>query len=376
MRFFQTLQADLRERQIFPAVVVLLVLAIGIPFAAPILLGKVTTPTPGTVVLPPIRPPAGVTPPQRELADLDTTPTPRAILRHGTEPDPFRELGSTGTKTTGSASGAKPAGSVSKPSGSTAATGGTSTTGAPTKGATSSTGAPVPKSTTKPAAGGSTGSSGPAQGSPTTGPASLKSDQAYTVDIDTKDANGVHTLTDVIRLAPLPAAQSPEVIYLGVVQGGKQAAFLFTNAIAVSSKEAAGMTCLPSDSSCQIVELSPGQGLSLYPTSNSALIATFSFELVSIGATTYSSTAAATQAREAVSTAGQTLLPLSNSSELSTLTFSDKLGALVHHKGRSGSSGSGATGPSGATGATGATGSSGTDSVALGVGFAVSPAGH
>jgi hypothetical protein len=374
MRFFKTLQADLRERQIFPAVVVLIVLAIGIPVAAPILLGKVSTPPPGAVVLPPIRPPVGVTPPQRELADLNTTPTPRSILRHGTEPDPFRELGSTTAKATGSTGGAKSTGKVSTPSGSTSTAGATSTTGAPSKGG-ASTGATTPKSTTKPADGGSTGSSGPpAQGTLTTGPASLKSDQAYTVDIDTKDAaNGVHTLSDVIRLAPLPAAQSPEVIYLGVVQGGKQAAFLFTNAIAVSSKAATGMTCLPSDSSCQIVELSPGQ---VYPTANSALIATFSFELVSIGATTYSSTAAATQARDAVSTAGQTLLPLSNSSELSTLTFSDKVGALVHHKAGSGSSGGGSTSPAGATGATGATGSSGTDSVALGVAFAVSPAGH
>jgi uncharacterized membrane protein YgcG len=210
-----------------------------------------------------------------------------------------------------------------------------------------------------------------------TGPASLKSDQAYTVDIDTKDAQGVHTLSDVVRLAPLPAAQSPEVIYLGVLKGGKKAAFLFTNTIAVSSKSAAGLTCLPSNSACQIIELSPGDGMSLYPTSNSALIATFSFELVSIGAKSYSSAAAATQARDAVSTAGQTLLPLSNSSELSTLTFSDKLGALVHHAAPSGGSGGGSrgsSGPSGATGSTGstgATGASGGDSVSVGIAFAV-----
>jgi hypothetical protein len=198
-----------------------------------------------------------------------------------------------------------------------------------------------------------------------TGPDTLKSDQAYTVDIDTKDAQGVHTLSDVVRLAPLPAAQSPEVIYLGVLQGGKKAAFLFTNAIAVASKDAGELTCLPSTSACQILELSPGQGMSLYPTSNSALIATFSFELVSIGAKTYSSDANATQARDVVSTAGQTLLPLTNSTELSTLVFSDKLGALVHHTQHSGSS----TGPTGPTGSTGSTGA--TNSQSVGIEFAV-----
>jgi hypothetical protein len=162
-----------------------------------------------------------------------------------------------------------------------------------------------------------------------------------------------------------------------VLQGGQKAAFLFTNAIAVSSKDS-GLTCLPSTSDCQIVELSPGQGLSLYPTANTALIATFSFELVSIGATSYSSDSAATAARNAVSTAGQTLLPLSSSTALATLRFESKLGALVHHAAPSGgSSNSGSTGSSGSTGATGATGASGasagTDSQARAIAFAVRP---
>jgi hypothetical protein len=209
-----------------------------------------------------------------------------------------------------------------------------------------------------------------------TGPATLKADQAYSVDIDTKDATGVHVLSSVVRLAPLPDAESPEVIFLGVLQGGQKAAFLFTNAIAVSSKDS-GLTCLPSTSDCQIVELSPGQGLSLYPTANTALISTFSFELVSIGATGYSSDSAATAARDAVSTAGQTLLPLSSSPELATLSFDSKLGALVHHSVPSGGSGSGgSTGSTGSHGATGATGSAGsTDSQAQAIAFAVSP-GH
>jgi hypothetical protein len=373
MNFFKTLQADLRERQIFPAVVVLAVLAIGIPLAAPILFGKVTTPAVGSTVVPQVRPPAGVATPQQELADLGTAPATRSILRRGTEPDPFRQASSASGKTAAS-SGGSSAGSTS-----------TSTTPAKTTPKTTTPKTTTTKTTTTKTTTtkttGSTGSTGststPAQGSPVTGPASLKSDQAYTVDIDTKDAQGVHTLSDVVRLAPLPAAQSPEVIYLGVLKGGKKAAFLFTNTIAVSSKSAAGLTCLPSTSACQIIELSPGQGMSLYPTSNSALIATFSFELVSIGAKSYSSAAAATRARDAVSTAGQTLLPLSNSSELSTLTFSDKLGALVHHAAPSGGSGGGSrgsSGPSGATGSTGstgATGASGGDSVSVGIAFAV-----
>ena len=196
------------------------------------------------------------------------------------------------------------------------------------------------------------------------------------MNIATKDATGTHALSNVVRLAPLPAAQSPEVIYLGVMDGGKKAAFLFTNAIQVSGKggsAGSALTCLPSASDCQIVELLPGQGLSLYPTSNTALIATFSFELSAIGANTYSSAAAATQARDAVSTAGQTLLPLSHSSALSTITFESKIGALVHHAAPPGNpiGSSGATGSTGPTGSTGASGSNGTASHSRRLSYAV-----
>jgi hypothetical protein len=199
---------------------------------------------------------------------------------------------------------------------------------------------------------------------PTTGPATLKSTQAYSVNIDTKDANGLHVLTDVVRLAPLPAAESPELIYLGVLQGGKKAVFLFTNSVKVSNQTGSQLTCLPSADDCQIVELSPGQGMKLAPTANTALITTFTFEVMSIGATNYSSASAAKQARDAVSTAGQTLVPLSNSTELQTLRFDDKIGALVPQKapstpptGPTGSTGStGSTAATGGTGATGATG--------------------
>ena len=365
MRFLRAVQADLRERQIFPAVVVLAVLAVAIPIVASMTLNKVTPPPPLGAAPAPVPAPKGVRSPSQELAALDNTAT-TTTTRHGAEPNPFRES----VSTTGATKAAS-----SRPSTRTV-----TTTTTPTKTPTKPT---VPKATSRPVStpgvgsSGATGSSGsePAKGTPVTGPATLKADQAYSVDIDTKDATGVHVLSDVVRLAPLPDAESPEVIFLGVLQGGQKAAFLFTNAIAVSSKNT-GLTCLPSSSDCQIVELSPGEGLSLYPTSNTALIATFSFELVSIGATSYSSDSAATAARNAVSTAGQTLLPLSSSPELATLSFDSKLGALVHHSAPSGgSSNSSSTGSSGSTGATGATGSSGatggTDSQAQAVAFAV-----
>ena len=359
MKFLRTLHTDLRERQILPAVVLLAVLAVAIPIGAPIVLGKVSAPPPVSISEPRVVLPKGVAPPSKELASLTTVVPVTSLTRRGAEPNPFREAG-------GSAGGSTPAASTPSKAAATTKSKSTSTSTPAKTTPAKTTPAKTTPAKTKPKTGsttpsGSSGSSGitPAVPvTPTTGPATLKSTQAYSVNIDTKDANGLHVLTDVVRLAPLPAAESPELIFLGVLQGGKKAAFLFTNSVKVSNQSGSQLTCLPSPDDCQIVELSPGQGMKLAPTSNTALITTFTFELMSIGATNYSSAAAAKQARDAVSTAGQTLVPLSNSTELRTLRFEDKIGALVHQN-VSTSPPSGATGSTGSTAATGATGSSG-----------------
>jgi hypothetical protein len=367
MKFWRALQADLRERQILPAVVVLVVLAIAIPVVASMTLSHYSAPAATPVVPERVSLPAGIASPAHEMIVLNSTPTVNSNTRGGSEPNPFRE--------------ASPAGAVSPaktPSTSSAAATHVSTTPAKTTPAKTTPAKTTPTTTTpakstppkhsstppKHSSGsgssgsGSSGNSTPATGTPTTGPATLKSTQAYTVNIDTKDATGTHALSNVVRLAPLPAAQSPEVIFLGVLSGGQKAAFLFTNAVKVSGAAGSGLTCLPNTDDCQILELAPGQGMTLTPTSNTALISSFTFELMSIGAQNFSSASAAMQARDAVSTAGQTLLPLYTSTELQTLRFEDKVGALVHHSVPSGGSG-GSTGSSGSTGSTGATGTTG-----------------
>ena len=363
MKFLRTLHTDLRERQIFPAVVLLAVLAVAIPIGASILLSKVGAPPPVSIIEPRVVLPKGVVAPSKELAALTTVTPVSSITRRGSEPNPFREAGASSGSSTPAASTPSKAATTTKAK-STTTTTPAKTTPVKTTPATTTPAATTPAKT-KPATGsttpsGSSGGSGitPATTTPTTGPASLKSTQAYSVNIDTKDANGLHVLTDVVRLAPLPAAESPELIYLGVLQGGKKVAFLFTNSVKVSNQTGSQLTCLPSADDCQLVELSPGQGMKLAPTSNTALITTFSFELMSIGVIDYSSAGAAQQARDAVSTAGQTLLPLSNSTERQTLRFDDKIGALVHQNAPSSPS-TGATGSSGSTGSTAATGSSG-----------------
>ncbi len=402
MKFLRTLHTDLRERQILPAVVLLAVLAVAIPIGAPMVLGKVSAPPPVSITEPRVVLPKGVAPPSKELASLTTVVPVTSLTRRGAEPNPFREAGGSAGGSTPAASTPSKAAATTKSKSTTSTSTPATTTPAKTTPAKTTPAKTTPAKTTpakttpaktKPKSGsttpsGSSGSSGVTPAvpvTPTTGPATLKSTQAYSVNIDTKDANGLHVLTDVVRLAPLPAAESPELIFLGVLQGGKKAAFLFTNSVKVSNQSGSQLTCLPSPDDCQIVELSPGQGMKLAPTSNTALITTFTFELMSIGATNYSSAAAAKQARDAVSTAGQTLVPLSNSTELQTLRFEDKIGALVHQNvstsppsGTTGSTGStAATGASGSSGSTGATGgtSGNAERFPNGVAFVLSPAG-
>jgi hypothetical protein len=154
----------------------------------------------------------------------------------------------------------------------------------------------------------------------------------------------------------------PQIIFLGVLEGGKKAAYLFPGAVRVSGAANAGPVCLPSDGDCQIIELAPGQGMKLETTSGSGQVATFTFELESIGAANYPNAAAASAERKEISPAGGTLLPLSNAAELGAFHFDAGLGALVFEQPTAPDT-TGATGTTGATataGTTGASGASGT----------------
>lgn len=357
MKFLRTILTDLRERQILPAVVLLAVLAVAIPVVASATLDKVTPPPPPPAVQPTIAPPKGVTSPVHELTVLNATP-PSTQKRGGTEPNPFVQQagvsGGSGSATTPTTptvttptvttpkttTTPKKTTTTPKKTSTTPKTTTTKTSTTP-KTTTTTTSTTTSKTTTK-----------PATATPNVGPATLKSTQAYSTSIDTKDAQGTHVLSNVVRLAPLPQAQSPEVIFLGVLKGGQKDVFLFTNPVQVSASSNIGKACLPSAADCQLIELSPGQGMKLAPTSNSALIATFTFQVASIGVKNFSSSSAASAARAAVSSAGQTLLPLSGSPELASFHFDGGIGALVFH--------ATPTGATGATGSTSATGGSGT----------------
>ena len=358
MKLIRGMLTDLRERQILPAVVLLVLLAFAVPIGASIILSKVTTPPVTPVASGSVKIPAGLPSPANELAVLNGTP-PKSVTRHGTPADPFGGSGSSSGSGSGSGS-TKPTTPTPPPAVHTTTTVTVTHTAVATHTetrtqtttATHTKTAPAKTTTTTSSTTTSASKTTTGSGSPLTGPASLSSDQAYTVTLNTKDAQGVHVLTNVVRLAPLPAAQSPEVVFLGVLKGGKKAVFLFANPVNFNGP--ADETCLPAPADCQIIELGPGQGMKLAPASNTALIATFTFAVGSISAKSYSSASDALNARNSTSSSGQTLLPLIGSTELTDFHFDSALGALSF---KSGATGSGATGSNGTSAVVGSGGS-------------------
>jgi hypothetical protein len=344
--FLRALLADLRERQVLPAVVLLALLAVGIPVFASLELSKSTIPAPVPVAPVDASPPHGIAPPSSVAATVSTIPSQPSTVYKGTEPNPFRST-------------APPASSVTTHPAST-----------------TTTPATTPSTTTTPIT--PTGPTSPTTTTPTIkpAPASLNNRETYTVDVVTTYAGQKDELTDLQRLTPLPANIPPEVVYLGVMKGGKKAAFLL-GGDTFEQDGSGAVDCVPSLSDCQVVELAPGHGFYLVPTAGESGVSKFTFVLADIKAQSYPSAAAATAARESSSLSGEQVLGLSTSTALAQFFYDVGLGALVYEPAAPGGAtgatgqtgGSGATGTTATTGTTGTTGGTGTTSggTALGV---------
>lgn len=348
MSFLRSLMTDLRERQVLPAVLLLLVLAVAIPIGGATLYSKATPLAP--VIPPPVNaaPPKGTLPPAQELLTVQSAPSQSSVTFKGTEQDPF-DSGSAGTtkpSSSNSSSSAKPKTSA-KPR-STSHSGTSTHTGSSTGTVT------APQAPTS----GSGSNSGSGTTAPKPAPSSLSNDQVYTVKVSASYGTQTGTLTDLERLTPLPPNTAAEVVFLGVMKGGKSAAFLLTGAVAVKPTVTGSVSCKPSASDCQVVELPVGAQLTLTPASPNDGLSTFTLKLTAIGAAKLSSASAATKARQTAASAGEAILGASTSSVLASFFYDTSQGALVYEPqnqlGTSGSTGtSGASSPSGSSGSTG-----------------------
>ena len=178
------------------------------------------------------------------------------------------------------------------------------------------------------------------------------------MNVSASYGNQTEKLDNLERLTPLPPNTAAEVVFLGVMKGGKSAAFLLTGSVAAKRTVTGSVACKPSATNCEVVELPVGAQLTLTPSSSSSGASTFTLKLTAIGATKLSSASAAAQARQSAASSGEAILGASTSAVLASFVYDAARGALVHEPqnqvGTSGATGtSGASSPSGSSGSTG-----------------------
>ncbi|MDQ6816413.1 MAG: hypothetical protein M3018_03265 [Actinomycetota bacterium] len=310
--------AELRERRLWPVVVVLLA---GI-VAVPVVLAKGAAPTST-----PSPPPSGLpvsSNPGKPSVSLARTPT--AIPPHGPGRDPFTPLFGTAAQaftSTPSIPSSSP-GSAS-PGVSTASGGGGGNGSAPLGPVTPTTTPPTTTTTptTPPTPTTTPTDSGPAP-APDPAPTGLTATEAYHITLAiTNRGGGLDTISPLERLSVLPSRRHPLLVELGVSRGGRRVLFAVQPGAVVKGPG----QCTPGPIDCQILSLRRGQTETL-----SSADGAVSHVLLAVTAVTtghYPSAAAARKARRTASAQGRKLLRGSTLSALSLFRYDPTLGTVL-----------------------------------------------
>jgi hypothetical protein len=314
MNFLQPLISDLREKRLWPVVVVLL----GALIAVPVLLAK-PAPKPESATAA-TGAGATVTSPISGLPVVELSSAPQFSHLPGPGRDPFTQQTSTTSTTSTSATST----SVSSSSGGT-----TSTTGS--HGSSSSSGSNA-------GGGGTTGNTGSSTTTTTTQttttttpvvPAGLTPTESYSVTIAiTRPSGGLDTIAPLERLTPLPSDKQPLLIELGVLKGGSEVLFVVQPGTILSGPA----KCLPGRIDCQIISLAPNQIESLYVKGSSGPSHVSDFAVTGVTTTSHKSAADAGRARRQVSKTGQKLLGSLHYDALSLFPYEPSVGAIVDQR--------------------------------------------
>jgi hypothetical protein len=308
MRVLGAFVAELRERRLWPVVVVLLA---GI-VAVPIVLAKGASPRP-TQAPPSSGVPVSANPasPSVSLAsNLAATP-PQGLAR-----DPFAQPLGTGVAhaaaSAASISSSLPASPASSPS-TAGGGGGGGGIGPATPTTTNTTTTPT---TTEPTT--------PPADAPTKARIGLSATQAYRVTLAiTTSGGGLDTISPLERLSVLPGQRDPMLVELGVLHGGRRVLFAVQPGAVVSGRG----TCIPGPINCQILSLAPAQTETLSSadrTGSRVLLA-----VTAVTAARYPSAAAAEKARRTASASGRKLLSGSILTALPLFHYDPALGAVL-----------------------------------------------
>ncbi len=141
----------------------------------------------------------------------------------------------------------------------------------------------------------------------------------------TNSSGGLDTIDPLERLSILPSKQTPLMVELGVLKGGKRVLFALQPGAVVSGPG----SCTPGPIDCEVLSLAVNQIENLGVQSGSGVSPVTMFAVTAIKADKHPSAAAAWQARNKASAAGRALLNSSALSALSLFEYKPSLGALV-----------------------------------------------
>jgi hypothetical protein len=152
--------------------------------------------------------------------------------------------------------------------------------------------------------------------------------ESYRVDLRFGQDGSLTARNDVARLSPLPSADDPFFVFMGVLADGKTALFLVS-----SDAEATGDgTCKPSPDNCERIELQAGETEFFDVTTPDGAVVQYQLDLVRVSRVKSASAATAASARARESEDGREVLRHAIDTEqvdVDGIAYSRDLGVLV-----------------------------------------------
>ena len=152
--------------------------------------------------------------------------------------------------------------------------------------------------------------------------------ESYRVDLRFGQDGRLEKRNDVARLSPLPSADDPFFVFMGVLADGKTALFLVS-----SDADATGDgTCKPSPESCERIEMQAGQTEFFDVTTPDGATVQYQLDLVRVARVRSTSPAVAANARSRESADGREVLRTAIDTEqvdVDGIAYSRDLGVLV-----------------------------------------------
>jgi hypothetical protein len=311
--FFSSLKEDLFGKRLLPFLVVLGVLLVAAVAYAVLGGGSSSSPTPVTASVPggasaSVGAVAVTQAPANPNQPISETTEGTSKQHHGVAHNPFTPLPAAKQASSTSAKSA-----TTSSSSSSAGSSGTSSSGSKTS--TSSAGGAAPTPAPTPTA--------PAKPKP---PEPIYHVLALfgLAPVPPAVTSPLTPYANIKRLTPLPSAQAPLVVFMGVTSGGKSATFTLVGEAILHGNG----VCLPSASQCQAIDLQPGHAEQLEYLPPDGQTITYELKVVSI-TSIKASASAAQRSYRMQSRAGRELLHRAGVPILSELHYSPDKGVLV-----------------------------------------------